>query len=79
MGAILTLGNRGEVQAALPLAQCALAYPIDVVQSLEIVRSLRKLPNSPERAAALALLLHHPARAVRRAATCETATVHIPT
>lgn len=75
MGAILTLGNQAEVRAAIPLAQCALAHPIDVVQSLEIVRSLHKLPTSPERAVALALLIDHPARAVRRAAMCETATV----
>jgi len=75
MGAILTLGNRGEARAALPLAQCALAHPTDVVQGLEIVRSLRKLPNSLDRVAALALLLDHPARAIRRAATREIAMV----
>jgi len=75
MGAILTLGNQGEVRAALPLARCALAHPIDVVQSLEIIRSLSKLPHGPERAAALGLLLEHPARAVRRAARRETAVV----
>lgn len=74
MGAILSLGNRGEARAAVPLARCALAHPIDVVQALEIVRSLGKLPTGPERAAALQLLLHHPARAVRRVAG-EIATV----
>ncbi len=67
MAAIISLGNRREPLAAVPLAECALAHPIDVVQALEIVRSVRKLPVGPERATALTLLAQHPARAVREA------------
>jgi HEAT repeat protein len=67
MAAIISLGNRREPLAAVPLAECALAHPIDVVQALEIVRSVSKLPAAPERATALALLAEHPARAVRTA------------
>lgn len=72
MAAIITLGNRREPQAAVPLAACALAHPIDVVQALEIVRSVRKLPTGPERAMALALLAQHPARAVCEAVAALT-------
>jgi HEAT repeat protein len=67
MAAIISLGNRREPVAAMPLAECALAHPIDVVQALEIVQSVRKLPAGPERATALAMLAQHPARAVRAA------------
>lgn len=67
MGAIISLGKRREPLAAVPMAVCALAHPIDVVQALEIVRSVGKLPASPERAQALAMLARHPARAVRLA------------
>lgn len=77
MGSIISLGNRGDPRAALPLARCALAHPSDVVQGIEIVRSLRKLPAGPEHAAALHLLLRHPARAVRRAVQWELDTAQI--
>jgi len=71
MGAIISLGNRREPRSAIPLAECALAYPIDVVQALAIVEALYTIPPSPERDQALDLLASHPARAVRRvAAAC---------
>ena len=68
MSAIITLGNRGEAGAALPLAECALAYPHDVVQGLAVVESLRRLPDSPEKAAAREMLRRHPSRIIRQAA-----------
>jgi hypothetical protein len=68
MGAIITLGNRRDVAAALPLATCAFAHPTDVVQNLEIVKSIQQLPPSPQRQQALALLEQHPAQTVRRMA-----------
>lgn len=71
MGAIITLGKRRNAVAALPLARCALAYPSDLVQNLEIVHSIKALPPSAEREAALALLAAHPARAVRAGAALE--------
>lgn len=73
MGAIISLGNRREPRAAIPLAECALAHPIDVVQALAIVDALRTIEPSPERDRALTLLAGHPARAVRRAAVREKA------
>lgn len=67
MGAIVSLGNRRDPRAALPLAECALTHPVDVVQALAIVRALRMIPSTPEWDMALDMLAAHPARAVRRA------------
>lgn len=67
MAAIISLGYRGEAVAAIPLANCALAHPIDIVQALEIVASISRLPPGPERAQALALLANHPAQSIRSA------------
>lgn len=66
MGSILSLGNRREIRAAVPLARCALAHPTDLVQALEIVRSLQKLPAGRERDEAFRLLATHPARSIRQ-------------
>jgi predicted amidophosphoribosyltransferase len=66
MRAILALGSRGEPSAAMPLARCALATPADVVQGLEVVRSIERLPACAERTRALERLRRHPASAVRR-------------
>ena len=68
MGAILSLGKRGDIEAARPLADCALRWPTDVVQGLEIVRAIALLPLSPERKGALDRLLFHPSRPVKSAA-----------
>jgi hypothetical protein len=68
MMAIMTLGNRREPAAAVPLAECAFDHPLDVVQGLEIVRSLEKLPPGRQLDQALAMLSRHPARAIRKAA-----------
>ncbi len=67
IGAIVSLGNRRDPRAALPLAECALTHPVDVVQALAIVRALRIIPSTPERDTALDMRAAHPARAVRRA------------
>jgi hypothetical protein len=40
---------------------------LDVVQGLEIVRSLEKLPPGRQLDQALAMLSRHPARAIRKA------------
>ncbi|WJI23999.1 HEAT repeat domain-containing protein [Thermosynechococcus sp. QKsg1] len=68
MGSIITLGNRGNPKTATPLTEGALTYSIDVWQAMEIVRSLRKLPDSPEKTTALQMLLDHPARVIREEA-----------
>lgn len=44
MGAILSLGKRGVLEAARPVADCALHWPTDVVQGLKIVRAIGLLP-----------------------------------
>lgn len=67
MASIISLGNRGDPAAAMPLAHCALAYPDDVVQNLEIVRSIDEMPAGPGRERALDSLRQHPARPIRRA------------
>lgn len=68
MGAIISLGKRKDIEAALPLAECALRWPTDVVQGLEIVQSIALFPSSREREEALNRLLSHPAHAIRTAA-----------
>jgi len=68
MAAIIALGLRGEASAALPLADCALAFPLDMVQGLQIVQALAGLPAGPERTQALHRLCQHPGHAVAWAA-----------
>ena len=69
MGAIISLGNRNESRAALPLARCALGHPTDVVEGLQIVDSLCQLTESVERTQALQMLASsHPGHVVRKAA-----------
>src|SRR5512138_1367192 len=65
MGAIISLGNRGDPRAALPLARCALGHPTDIVEGLEIVDRLCQLTESVERTQALQMLANsHPGRVV---------------
>jgi HEAT repeat protein len=69
MRAIIALGLRGDDDAAVALAQCALRHPTDVVEGLEIVNSLGHLSRSAVRLEALtALINRHLARAVQKAA-----------
>lgn len=68
MAAVISLGNRGDSAAAMPLARCALEHPTDIVLAREIVAALRKLRRGPERESAAKLLEGHPAAAVRKAA-----------
>ncbi len=67
MSAIISLGNRGDVKAAIPLAECALAHPLDIVQGMAIMESLCRLPWGQEKQAALELLSRHPSRLIRQA------------
>ncbi len=67
MGSILSLGERGDLEAARALVDCALRWPTDVVQGLEIVRAVGRLPDSPERKDALNRLFFHSSRPVRKA------------
>lgn len=66
MGSIISLGKLKEVKAAIPLAQCALKHPIDIVQGLEIVRALEAMDLESEVKQALKMLSKHPARIIRR-------------
>lgn len=63
--AIIALGWRREPEAAQALAECALRHPIDVVQGLEVVESLRIIDGDPGREALERLARDHPAHAVR--------------
>ncbi|PKY10927.1 hypothetical protein B1757_07090 [Acidithiobacillus marinus] len=65
MGAILSLANQGRADAAGPLADCAIQYPVDVVQGMAVLDAMERLPASPEKREALEKLSHHPAHAVR--------------
>lgn len=65
MMAIIALKGRADPQTAAPLAACALAHPLDVVQDLEVLRALAAMPpTSHQRHAALKTLCAHPSRIV---------------
>jgi hypothetical protein len=69
MRAIIALGWQGEPDAASALVDCALRHPVDVVEGLEIVRSLARIEGRHPGVGALERLLElHPAHAVRAAA-----------
>ncbi|MBU2761499.1 HEAT repeat domain-containing protein [Acidithiobacillus sulfurivorans] len=65
MGAILSLANQNHAEAAGPLAECALDYPVDVVQGMAILNAIDHLPAGTEKRQALEKLIQHPAHAVR--------------
>jgi len=48
MRAIIALGLKGETQTTGELANCALRHPIDVIEGLEIVRSLKQIGETVE-------------------------------
>lgn len=69
MRAIIALGWRGEPETAEALVSCALRYPTDVVQGLEIINSLDQMKDAMVRQTALSTVqAHHPAHAVREGA-----------
>ncbi len=64
--AIIALGWRGEGEAAQALARCALHHPVDIVEGLQVVESVRGIHDKVVRRNALRMLAQrHPARAVR--------------
>jgi HEAT repeat protein len=67
MRAIIACGWRGEACAAQPLYELALRHPVDVVEGLAVVASLRRL-GAEGRAMLDELAEVHPAHAVRAAA-----------
>lgn len=70
MRAIIALGKRSESDTAEALVACALRHPSDVVEGLEIVRSLSRLnAGRPSRAALRQIADIHPASAVKKAAS----------
>lgn len=69
MRAVIALGLRRDTEAADELVKCTLRHPTDVVEALEIVKSLRMLPAGQQRYNALQdLCERHPATVVRIAA-----------
>jgi len=67
MRAIIACGWRGEACAARPLYELALRHPVDVVEGLAVVASLRRLGDEG-RTMLNELAEKHPAHAVRAAA-----------
>lgn len=75
MGAIIALGKRRETAACAALLHCALVWPGDVIQGLEIVRALCAMRPAAEAEHALARLGdEHPAHAIRTAARIQEQT-----
>ncbi len=69
MRVIIALGMRGDPEVAQKLTDCALRHPADIVESLQIVTSLRKMKPGTSRHKALETLgKQHPAAVVRIAA-----------
>ncbi len=68
MGAILSLANQNHAEAAGPLAECAMSFPIDVIQGLAVIRAIEHLTDGPEKISGLQQLSQHAAHAVRAAA-----------
>jgi hypothetical protein len=69
MRAIIVLGKRRERSAEQALVDCAMAYPSDVVQGLEVVNSLRLIREGESTSWALEKLAKdHLAHAIREAA-----------
>jgi HEAT repeat protein len=69
MRAVIALGLQRDTEAADDLVACALRHPKDVIEALEIVRSLRMFPAGRSRHQALHdLSERHPAAVVRIAA-----------
>ncbi len=66
MAAILALGLGRWVEGAIPLAKCALRWPMDRVQTDAILKSLERIDPTPQRVSALHLLLSHPSRTIRK-------------
>ena len=66
MAAILALGLGGWEEGAIPLAKCALRWPMDRVLADVVLESLEKIDPTPQRVSALHLLLSHPSRAIRK-------------
>lgn len=69
MRAIVALGLRGELGSVDALVDCALRHPTDVVEGLEIVRSLVSILGGRLNLDAMQRLIdEHPGHAVKQAA-----------
>lgn len=68
IASIIALGNHGDPLAALPLVACAMNFPADTTQNLEIMRAISRLPSSREKRVALTVLGEHPSRIIRQEA-----------
>lgn len=68
--AVIALGRRAHADMAEALIDCALRYPTDVIQGLEIVDGLQRIARRhPETVGALQRLAkEHPAHIIREAA-----------
>lgn len=66
MGAIIALGLQADPKTISALTDCALEHDGDVIEGLEILHSLQRMPDGPARQAALQrLATEHAAHAVR--------------
>lgn len=65
---IKNLEQQPNPQAAIALADCALADPNDIWQGCAIIKALRKIPPSKEKETAFQMLLTHPIKIIRAAA-----------
>lgn len=66
MRAIIALGLRGEIGIADALVDCALRHPTDVVEGLEIVRSLASILGGRHNSRPLQrLVAEHPGHAIQ--------------
>lgn len=79
MRAIIALAWRREEKAERALVECALRHPLDVVEGLEIVESLRLIGETVGQSDGLrSLARDHPAKPVREAARAALRTLGGP-
>lgn len=68
MGSIIALGKRKVPTTAVPLAQCAVNFPTQITQNIQIIECLKDFPHSHERSQALHLLCQHRSKPIAKQA-----------
>lgn len=70
MGAIIALGQNANPNTIPALVECAFDHPSDVIQALEILRSLHRMQGGKTwRAGLMRVATDHPAHAIRQQAS----------
>ncbi len=66
MGAIITLANMRSTNALIPLTNCAFKYPKDIIQNLEIIKSIEKIPSCKDKIVIIKKFKQHPSKIIKK-------------